>query len=145
MTDRIPLQIVQNKDLRSYEVPGMTHETLAGPAQGMGTLEVWRQRVQPGGETPVHRHDCEEVFVISEGSGTIRLEEPGAAWTERPFDAGSTVIVSPGLVHQVVNSGQGELIYLAILGMSPVALETQDGNRVDRPWLSGKPGEQPAG
>ena len=112
----------------------MVHETLAGPDQHMRSLEVWRQRVAPGGGTPVHQHDCEEVFVILAGAGTLTIE--GA---ERPFESGSTVIVSPGAIHQVINTGPDELVYLAILGMSPVELRTADGRAVHRPWLAETP------
>ena len=53
-----------------------------------------------------------------------------------PFAAGTTVIVPPGIVHQVINTGEEELDFLAVLGMAPVRLQTADGRPVHRPWLS---------
>ena len=83
------------------------------------------------GATPRHKHDCEEVFIVQQGQGTIRLEDE-----ELPFAAGTTVIVPPGVVHEVVNTGEEELTYLVVLGMAPVRLETADGRPVHRPWLT---------
>lgn len=63
--------------ISSFAIPGIEHQTLAGPADGLRQLEVWSQVVAPGGATPVHRHDCEEVIVVLEGRG--RYETPTSA------------------------------------------------------------------
>ena len=125
------MRVLDHGQLKTYDVPGMRHRTLAGSEHGLKTLEVWAQTVDPGGATPSHKHDREEVFGIQQGQGTIRLEEE-----EWPFAAGTTVIVPPGVVHQVVNTGEEELTYLVVLGMAPVRLETADGRPVHRPWLA---------
>jgi len=36
-------------------------------------VEVWLQTFSPGTYTPIHRHSCEEVFVVLKGSGTLYL------------------------------------------------------------------------
>lgn len=36
-------------------------------------VEVWLQTFAPGSRTPIHRHSCEEVFVVLKGSGTLYL------------------------------------------------------------------------
>ena len=125
------MRVLDHGQLKTYDVPGMRHQTLAGSEHGLKTLEVWTQAIDPGGATPRHKHDCEEVFIVQQGQGTIRLEDE-----ELPFAAGTTVIVPPGVVHEVVNTGEEELTYLVVLGMAPVRLETADGHPVHRPWLT---------
>jgi quercetin dioxygenase-like cupin family protein len=36
-------------------------------------VEVWLQTFSPGTRTPIHRHSCEEVFVVLKGSGTLYI------------------------------------------------------------------------
>jgi hypothetical protein len=33
---------------KEYRVPGVSHQTLAGPEHGMKTLEMWMQTLEPG-------------------------------------------------------------------------------------------------
>ncbi|GMY16597.1 auxin-binding protein t85 [Fagus crenata] len=40
---------------------------------GMKEVEVWLQTFAAGSHTPIHRHSCEEVFVVLKGSGTLYL------------------------------------------------------------------------
>lgn len=54
--------IVTPDRVEEHRLPGLTHRTVAGPLQGLSTLEVWVQTVAPGAATPVHRHDCEEAI-----------------------------------------------------------------------------------
>ena len=125
---------VDHTGVKTYQVPGIRHRTLAGPEQGLKSLEVWEQTMASGGSTPEHRHPCEEVFVILHGAGRLTIE--GNA-TDFAIDA--TLTVPPGRVHKVENLGSEDLVYLAILGMSPVTLESADGTPIQRPWLSNEP------
>ncbi|KAI8522823.1 hypothetical protein RHMOL_Rhmol13G0026600 [Rhododendron molle] len=34
-------------------------------------VEVWFETFSPGSRTPIHRHSCEEVFVVLKGSSTL--------------------------------------------------------------------------
>lgn len=36
-------------------------------------VEVWLQTFSPGTHTPIHRHSCEEVFIVLKGSGTLYI------------------------------------------------------------------------
>lgn len=49
---------------------GLSHVTLHGAvSHGAKEIEVWQQAFAPGAGTPIHRHDCEEVFVVLSGNG----------------------------------------------------------------------------
>jgi mannose-6-phosphate isomerase-like protein (cupin superfamily) len=39
----------------------------------MEQVEVWLETFSPGTHTPIHRHSCEEVFVVLKGSGTLYI------------------------------------------------------------------------
>jgi quercetin dioxygenase-like cupin family protein len=56
--------VIQNSELPRAALPGIEHVTLAGSDNGLNNLSVWKQSVAPGGATPPHRHDCEEVVLI---------------------------------------------------------------------------------
>lgn len=68
-------------------------------------MEVWLQTIVPGGRTPIHRHSCEEVFVVLKGKGTLllgssTLKHPGQP-QEIPFFQNSTFTVPVNDPHQV--------------------------------------------
>jgi len=69
-------------------------------------VEVWQQAFAPQAGTPIHRHDCEEVFVVLAGSGTLYVRDDGGGSGVRRlhFRANSTLVVQPNFVHQVRRS-----------------------------------------
>jgi mannose-6-phosphate isomerase-like protein (cupin superfamily) len=121
--------IVRNDEIPTYELPGLIHRTIAGHAQGVSSMEVWHQVMAPGAETPVHRHACEEVIHILSGSGHVIVEGESS-----DFEAGSTLIVPPDAVHQLVNTGTGDLVLIAALGTAPVRVRTASGEALPVPW-----------
>lgn len=57
--------------------------------------------LEPGGHTPLHRHEWEHEVFILEGGGALVGEE-GA---ETPFTAGDFAFIPGGELHQFVNRG----------------------------------------
>jgi quercetin dioxygenase-like cupin family protein len=92
-------------------------------------MEVWHQVMAPGAETPVHRHACEEAIFVLSGSGRLLIDGEVAE-----FDADSTLIVPPDVVHQLVNTGRTDLILVAALGAAPVRVRTEAGDALPVPW-----------
>jgi quercetin dioxygenase-like cupin family protein len=81
--------------------PGLSHVTVHGAVRhGARELEVWQQAFAPGVGTPIHRHDCEEVFVVLAGAGTLFTRESGGSATPLRFGANVTLVVPPNAVHQ---------------------------------------------
>lgn len=72
-------------------------------------VEVWLQTFSPGSRTPIHRHSCEEVFVVLKGSGTLYLASsshekyPGKP-QELSIFPNSTFQIPVNDVHQVDHS-----------------------------------------
>ena len=110
-------------------LPGIRHRTLAGPDDGLSSLEVWSQSIAGHGATPPHQHDCEEVVLILAGRGLLAMNG-----TDMPFQAGDTLIIPRGVAHQILNDGEHELRLFAALGMAPVRAAFPDGTPIALPW-----------
>ncbi len=123
------MSVIDNAQLRNFSLPGLNHQTLAGHAQGVQSMEVWQQKVAAHAETPVHCHACEEVIVILTGSGEITID---GATTE--FGPNSTIVVPPDVVHQLINTCDDEIHLVSALGMAPVRVKTADGEAMPIPW-----------
>lgn len=78
------MPIIDNSTIKTFTLPGLVHQTVAGPAHGLKTLEVWVETIAPGAGTPVHRHDCEEVFVILTGGRAGHPRRPGSGLRAQP-------------------------------------------------------------
>ncbi|KAH6821783.1 resistance to phytophthora 1 [Perilla frutescens var. hirtella] len=117
----------------SYGLPGLSHITIAGSIMhGFKEVEVWLQTVAPGGGTPIHRHSCEEIFVVLKGSGTLflasnsHLKHPGTP-QEFPFFSNATFHIPLNDAHQVLNTNQHEeLKFLVIISRPPMRLFIYD-------------------
>lgn len=112
-------------------IPGLAHATWAGEAEGLEQLSLWRQSVAPGGATPPHRHDCDEVVLCSGGQGELHI-----AGEVHRFSSGHTVVVPRNAVHQIFSVGDQPLELLGVFGVSPVPVYLPDGERLDLPWRS---------
>lgn len=123
------MPILDHRSVDPLELPGLVHRTIAGARQGLRSLEVWRQTIAPGEATPMHKHACEEVVVILSGAGACEIE----GWPQ-PFAAPSSLILEPSVAHRIVNTGREPLELIGVLGMSPVRVETPDGQKIDLPW-----------
>lgn len=112
---------------------GLSHITIAGSAlHGMKEVEVWLQTFAPGSRTPIHRHSCEEVFVVLKGTGTLYLASsshvkyPGTP-QEFSIFPNSTFHIPINDAHQIVNSNEREdLQMLAVISRPPVKVFIYD-------------------
>ncbi|MGR8919892.1 MAG: cupin domain-containing protein [Gammaproteobacteria bacterium] len=123
------MRVSHNSETEVHHLPGLEHQTLAGGRDGMQQFEIWRQTIDAGAATPVHRHDCEEVIVIFEGEGVCRVGD-----VEHHFKADDSLLIPPNVVHQIVNTGSGDLRIMATLSMAPVRVETETGEPMPLPW-----------
>ncbi|KAM1278990.1 hypothetical protein ACFX13_031924 [Malus domestica] len=111
----------------NYGRGGLAHTTVAGSLlHGLKEVEVWLQTFAPGSGTPIHRHSCEEVFVVLKGSGTLYLAPslhgkfPGKP-QEFSIFANSTFHIPVNDVHQVRNTNEhDDLQALVTVSRPPV-------------------------
>lgn len=84
----------------------------AGPElPGLAPFEVELMRLPAGAANfPYHSHSAEwECYLIVSGSGTMR-----AGKRRSKLRAGDCVMCPPGEAHQIVNDGEGDLLYYVI-------------------------------
>nr|XP_043611262.1 auxin-binding protein T85-like [Erigeron canadensis] len=113
----------------NYGRPGLSHITVAGSLMhGFKEVEIWLQTFAPGARTPIHRHSCEEVFVVLKGSGTFyispssHLKSPGKPQEINIFP-NSTLYVPVNDVHQLWNTNEREdLQVLVVISRPPVKI-----------------------
>jgi len=125
------MSVLDNSTIQHFSLPGLVHQTLASHKDGLQNTEVWMQTLEPGGETPVHYHDCEEVIVILRGSGQFSIDEKTIE-----FGPNSTLIIPQDIVHQLTNSGTEEIALIASFSSTPAKVFTTDGEELVLPWQS---------
>jgi quercetin dioxygenase-like cupin family protein len=101
---------------------------LVDEAQGAPNFAMRQFEVAPGGYTPKHSHPYEhEVFVL-EGRGVV-LEGD----VEHPLVAGDFVFVTPGEVHQFLNTGSAPLKFLCMVPNSSASQKVTVAAECSRP------------
>jgi len=123
--------VISNPGRERAELPGIEHLTLAGSEQGLSRLSVWRQSMAPGCATPPHRHDCEEVVLVIEGSGEVHIDG-----NVLPFGPDSTLVLPPNVPHQIFNTGAVPLKTVAAFSATPVGTFLPGGEPMALPWRS---------
>ena len=123
--------VIENSGREKAGLPGIEHLTLAGKAEGLSRLSVWRQSMAPGCSTPPHKHDCEEVVLVVEGSGELHIGDE-----KIPFGPDTTLVLPPNVPHQIFNTGALPLKTLAAFSATPVATFLPDGAALELPWKS---------
>ena len=125
------MKVIDNATLPHAQLPGLDHVTLAGADVGLRKLSVWQQTIAPGGATPPHFHDCEEVVLVTAGIGAIRV--PSGSHT---FGAGTTLLIPPLEDQQIVNTGSTPVELAGIFSTTPVGVFEPAGEALDLPWRS---------
>jgi mannose-6-phosphate isomerase-like protein (cupin superfamily) len=125
------MHVLRNTTREKAALPGIEHLTLAGRAQGLSHLSVWRQSMAPGCATPPHQHDCEEVILVLEGSGEVHIDGRIVA-----FGPDSTLVLPPRIAHQIFNTGDAPLRTVAAFSATPVGTFLPGGEALELPWAS---------
>ena len=88
---------------------GSTIREIAGPAWTPARNQSLAEATVPvGGRTIAHYHrTTEELYFFTAGSGRMTLGDE-----EREVTAGDCVVIPPGQVHELVNTGEGPLVLL---------------------------------
>jgi mannose-6-phosphate isomerase-like protein (cupin superfamily) len=87
--------------------------TLLSKGQAGPIMNAARAVFPPGEKAGSHLHnDMLEVFTVESGCGEIRVDDVGYV-----FSAGTTVVVEPGEVHEIINTGSVDLVvtYFGVL------------------------------
>ena len=74
------------------------------------TLILGIVEVDPHQHSPLHRHNCEEVYYVLAGRGEIESGD-----VRYPFEAGDAIFNRPNVAHRVFNTGE-EPVRLVVVG-----------------------------
>lgn len=113
--DGAPMQQGHGKvrDLKLvYPETGLDAKTLC-----MGLVEI-----EPGHASPMHRHNCDEVYYVLGGSGVLEIEDAEGSMQSHDLVAGGCSLQRPNRKHRVVNTGTEVLRLLVVGGIMLVPL-----------------------
>ena len=82
--------------------PGQVVREVVGEAQGSSSVSMQHFEVDPGGLTPLHRHDVDEVILVLGGALRVRIED---AWFDA--EAGDVCVFPAGTPHGFEGAGEG--------------------------------------
>src|SRR3977135_3472152 len=91
------------------ELEGLVSHILLeeGDAAG-GELSITWVDVEPGAQQPPHSHGPQQVYVITRGSGRMRVGND-----EHDVTTGHLVFIPPDTEHGIVNTGNETLTYVS--------------------------------
>lgn len=87
-----------------------------GPSAGGHPFDIELTRVPPGQAAwPLHAHAAQwEAFIIVSGQGRLRTETQS-----RDIGAGDFIVCPPDEAHQLINTGDADLVYYVIADNPP--------------------------
>jgi mannose-6-phosphate isomerase-like protein (cupin superfamily) len=108
------------------ELEGLVSHILLeeGDAPG-GEMSVTWVDVEPGNEQPAHSHPPQQVYVITRGSGRMRVGDE-----EREVSAGSMVFIPSHAPHGIVNTGNEVLTYVSAATPAFPVTEMYDAGQI---------------
>src|SRR5215218_3957494 len=108
------------KDLSS--VP--KRELEGGDAPG-GEMSITWVDVEPGAQQPAHSHGPQQVYVITRGSGRMKVGDD-----ERVVTVGHMVFIPPDTEHGIVNTGDETLTYVSAATPAFPVTELYDAGQI---------------
>lgn len=112
----------------THELGGARFTSLATPARGATDTAVWTVEIAPGTPATPHSLTREEIFVVLEGTASVRMDgNPDAAV---PGDA---IVVPAGVEFELSNAGTDPLRLLCCLPVGGQG-RLRDGKAFTPPW-----------
>jgi len=100
----------RREDIRAYVTKDKSeiYELMHPNAHGPGRMSLAEARIKPGARTLAHTHEVsEEIYHVLSGCGRMRLGLEVFA-----IEAGDTIRIEPGTLHELTNNGQADLVVL---------------------------------
>lgn len=106
------LQRLTTDDFHVLENPGVVSVQIVSSENAPASkVSITRVTMQPGAESPRHRHEyAEQTWLVGCGEATLLLVDDETA----PLRAGDVVRTPAGDIHGIANTGGGEFVYLTI-------------------------------
>ena len=107
---KVNLEKKDDAPVKEEGAEGVKIKWLLDKSVGAPTFAMRHFTVQPGGHTPLHKHDWEHEVYVLEGEGFVRGEDQ--EYSIRPGDA---IFVPPNQLHQFRSSGTSHLRFLCMV------------------------------
>ena len=104
------MPVARSVDNPIFEINGASVTGLVSPSRGSSECILYRIEVPPGGALPPHRHDHEDVFTLTEGSGTVHIDDES-----HDLAPDDTVVVPAGALHWLGAGEEGCTIVVTML------------------------------
>ena len=115
--------------------PAPTHDigtacftSLATPSRGSAETAVWTVEIAPGAPATPHALTREEVFVVLEGTASVRLAD-----VTETASAGDAIVVPADVQLELTNAGAAPLRLLCCFPVGGQA-RLADGSTFTPPW-----------
>jgi mannose-6-phosphate isomerase-like protein (cupin superfamily) len=112
----------------THDLGGARFTSLATPSRGAVDTSVWKVEILPGTPATPHSLTREEVFVVIEGTASVRIA--GDADQAR---AGDAIVVPAGVEFELANAGAEPLRLLCCMPVGGQGRLT-DGSTFTPPW-----------
>ena len=111
-----PEQILDGAPMQQLHV-GVRDLKLVYPETGLNaqTLCMGVVEIEPGHASPMHRHNCEEVYYVLSGEGVLDIEDEQGVMESHALIAGGCSLQRPNRTHRVRSVG-GEALRLVVVG-----------------------------
>lgn len=120
------MSVFRNEHNEVHSLHGNHIAGLATPTSGARQVEMWRGRMDAQAASPPHCHDTEEVVLFLKGSGRATIGD-----REVSFQAGDTVLLPGGVLHQLFADTECEFVAAMPLGGT---VRLPDGVVMELPW-----------
>ena len=101
---------------------------LATPSRGSTDTSVWMVEILPGAPAAPHALTREEVFVVLEGTASVRI-----AGSDGQAEAGDAIVVPAGVEFELANAGTAPLRLVCCLPVGGQGV-IGDGAPFTPPW-----------
>ena len=113
----------------THDIGGARFTSLATPTSGGATdTAVWKVEILPGTPATPHSLTREEVFVVLEGTASVRL-----AGSDAEAAVGDTIVVPAGVDFELASAGDAPVHLLCCFPIGGKAC-TADGSIFTPPW-----------
>ena len=103
--DEVKLEDVKEDGAKNVKIQWLIDEKVGK------TFAMRRFVVAKGGHTPLHHHDWEHGVFVLAGEGAL-VDKDG---NEHPLKPGYFAFVEPNEIHQFVNKGEEDFIFLCVI------------------------------
>jgi len=104
------------QEIKSYKTKDSSEiRELIHPNNNSNTNQsIAEARIVASGQTIAHHHDIsEEIYLTTEGTGRLYIQKgQGAEKIVIDLQTGINVVIHPGEIHWLENTGEGELVIL---------------------------------